>query len=54
MTHDLVTIAEDFYLDYVNNYLTIDAIADHYHITAILASHIIEFGRFVNHNRSEA
>ena len=48
---DIVEFCESFYLDYVNNYLTMDAIASAYHIPAVLASHILEYGRTIHYNK---
>jgi len=38
-----------FYLDYVNNFLTVSAIADHYGLDETIASKLIETGRNENH-----
>jgi len=38
-------LAEDFYLEYWNNYLTISLIAEHYEITDELAEELINLGR---------
>ena len=35
----------EYYLDYLNNFLTIGAFADYYHITDIQAIDIINLGR---------
>ena len=48
---DIVEFCESFYLDYVNNYLTMTAIASAYHIPAVLASHILEYGRTIHYNK---
>ena len=43
---------EDFYLDYFNNYLTIDRIASDYGYSKDKAEALISFGRKINHSRS--
>lgn len=45
---------QDFYLDYVNNYLTTQRIADDYGITVELATQIIELGKFVHNYLAES
>lgn len=46
------TAAQTFYLDYVNNYLTVAKIAEHNGINETLASELIEHGRAVNERDS--
>lgn len=42
---NLPRIAREFYLDYVNNYLTVEKIAEHYEISEALAKALIDEGR---------
>lgn len=42
---------ESMYLDYFNNYLTVDKFADCYNITISKANQIINKGRQINHSR---
>jgi len=42
--------AVEFYLDYFNNYLTVQAIADAYGISQELANNFINLGRQYNYN----
>jgi hypothetical protein len=41
--------ANDFYLDYVNNWLTVSRMAEHYGITQKRAYRLITLGRHLNH-----
>ena len=41
---------QDFYLDYVNNYLTTQRIADDYGIANELAIQIIDIGRIIHNH----
>jgi len=45
---NIKNIAEDFYLEYFNNYLTISLIAEHYEISDELASELVNLGRKIN------
>jgi len=38
-------LANDFYLEYRNNYLTLNVIAEHYEISEELANELINLGR---------
>lgn len=40
----------EFYLDYFNNFLTIDRFAEYYNFTRYEASKILDLGKEVNHN----
>ena len=42
---------ELMYLDYFNNYLTIDKFAEHKQISWFSAKSIIKKGRLINHNK---
>lgn len=42
--------ATEFFLDYVNNYLTVQAIADAYGISQETANRLINLGRIYNNN----
>ena len=42
---------EKMYLDWFNNYLTVDKFAEHNQISKIKANEIINKGRIINHNR---
>jgi len=42
---------ELMYLDYFNNYITIDKFAEHNKISWFSAKSIINKGRFINHNK---
>jgi hypothetical protein len=42
---------EEMYLDYVNNYLTVDKFAEHNQISWFSADSIINKGRVINHKR---
>lgn len=42
---------EAMYLDYFNNYLTIDKFAEHNQISWFSANSIINKGRLINHNK---
>jgi hypothetical protein len=42
---------ETMYLDYFNNYLTIDKFAEHNQISWFSAKSIINKGRLINHNK---
>lgn len=42
---------EAFYLEYVNNFITIERIAEHYGITEGHAIMLIDAGRTVNHKK---
>jgi len=42
---------ESMYLDYFNNYLTIDKFAEHNQISWFSAKSIINKGKLINHNR---
>lgn len=42
---------ELMYLDYFNNYLTIDKFAEHNQISWLSAKSIINKGRLINHNK---
>ena len=44
---------EEFYLDYVNNYITLACIAEAYLITLFEARKLYEAGREINHGRSK-
>lgn len=44
--------AESFYLDYLNNFLTVQAIADHYEISKAKALILIDRGREENKIRA--
>ena len=44
--------AVDFYLDYVNNYTSVKAIAEHYNVSEKVAAVLIESGRKINENVS--
>lgn len=41
---------ETMYLDYFNNYLTIDKFAEHYQISWFSANSLINKGRLINHS----
>ena len=41
---------ETMYLDYFNNYLTIDKFAEHYQISWFSAKSLINKGRLINHS----
>ena len=41
---------ETMYLDYFNNYLTIDKFAEHYQISWFSAKSVIDKGRLINHS----
>jgi hypothetical protein len=43
------TILNKMYVDYFNNFLTVQAFADHYNITTEKAKKIIDLGRKINH-----
>lgn len=47
ITHNLIL---DMYLDYVNNFLTVEKFAEHYNITENLAKAIINAGKILNNN----
>lgn len=42
---------EKMYLDWLNNYLTVDKFAEHNQMSKIKANEIINKGRIINHNR---
>ena len=42
---------EELYLDYFNNYLTIDKFAENNKISWFSANNIINKGRLINHNK---
>ncbi len=42
---------ESMYLDYFNNYLTIDKFAEHNQMSWFSAKSIINKGKLINHNR---
>ena len=42
---------EDLYLDWFNNFLTVDRFAEYYGMTAEKASRVINIGRKLNHRR---
>ena len=42
---------ESMYLDYFNNYLTIDKFAEHNQMSWFSAKSIINRGKLINHNR---
>jgi len=42
---------ETMYLDYFNNYLTIDKFAEHNQISWFSAKSIINKGKLINHNK---
>jgi hypothetical protein len=42
---DIREIAEDFYLEYFNNYQTISKIAEHYEVNRELAVELIKLGK---------
>ena len=44
--------AEEFYIKYINDYLTIDRIAEDYNISNTLAENIINIGKYINNKRS--
>tara|TARA_R110000822_G_scaffold37101_1_gene104044 strand:+ start:431 stop:649 length:219 start_codon:yes stop_codon:yes gene_type:complete len=43
-----------FYLDYFNNYLTVDCIAEHHGMTKEHANELINIGRIIHETRIEA
>ena len=43
-----------FYLDYVNNYITVDCIAEHHGLTKEHADKLIEMGRTIHEIRVDA
>ena len=43
--------SEAFFLDYINNYLTVECIAEAYKITVSQANTLISAGRSVNHSK---
>jgi len=43
---------EDYYLDYFNNFLTVEKFSDHYGINTDYAADIIHIGRLINHKRN--
>ena len=45
---------QEFYLDWINNYLTVDKIAEHNDLTAADARILIELGRAYHQERIEA
>lgn len=44
---------ESFYLEYFNNFLTIDRFAEYYNFTRYEASRILDIGKEINHNKNE-
>ena len=42
---------EAFFLDYVNNFITIAKIAEHYNISEDMATELIDKGREINNNK---
>ena len=44
---------QEMYLDYVNNFLTLDAFASHYCITPSVASNIVTMGRMIQNGNLE-
>ena len=42
---------EAFFLDYVNNFLTVAKIAEHYNISEDMATQIIELGKEINNSK---
>lgn len=44
-TYDYKDKYEELYLDYVNNFLTVGAFADHYDLSEMSALYVIEWGR---------
>lgn len=47
----LSEIIENYYLDYVNNYLTIEKFAEDNEISKDFASLLVEAGRKINQNK---
>lgn len=52
-TEERYAYYEEMYLDYFNNFLTVERFAEHYDIDVETANKIIESGRIVNHNREK-
>lgn len=54
LTNELVQydakVLNEFYLDYFNNFLTIDRFAEYYNFTRYEASKILDLGKEVNHS----
>ena len=49
--NDSIEYAELFYLDYVNNYLSVDRMCEDYYITIELTNQLIRVGRMINNNK---
>lgn len=52
MTYSKET-CEEMYLDYFNNFLTVERFAEHYEIRKQTAEYIIRAGRRENHRRDK-
>ena len=50
-TKTALTQIEHLYLDYYQDFITVDAFAEHHGLTTIEANFIIGLGREINHNR---
>jgi len=48
MNKSLRTILSELYLDYVNNYLTVEKFAEHHEVSFFMAMQIIEEGRAIH------
>ncbi len=48
MNKSLRAIVSELYLDYVNNYLTVEKFAEHHEISFFMAMQIIEEGRAIH------
>lgn len=42
----------EFYVDYFNNFITIDRFAEYYNFTRYEASKILDLGKEINHNEN--
>jgi len=51
INNERVFNSEKFYLDYLHNFLTLEAIASYYNVTESQAKMLIDSGREVNHQR---
>ena len=49
--NDSIEYAELFYLDYVNNYLSVDRMCEDYYISIELSNQLIRVGRMINNNK---
>ncbi len=49
--NDSIEYTELFYLDYVNNYLSVDRMCEDYYISIELSNQLIRVGRMINNNK---